>query len=564
MQTLLSNRYLRNGLAMLANASFARQLAVVGVVAVLTMGTLSALVSSWQGSLQVRDTLVRQGLGLAHGLAQQSQLALLTGSGANAHEAIARAMTYPDVLRIEVLQPDGNVLVAQGASPLRTHSAPALPADVAYLETETSIAWSFVAPVRTEVAQESPFEASEQPAQLLGFVRVTQGKATLEQLQRRLVLIVFSVGLGFSLLLLWAMRALARSLMRPLGELSSVMTRAGTGELGLRAKPNGPRDIAHMARVFNTMMQSIEERELELQQKNAELASHATALEHRVAERTLSLQKTNAELQEALETLRAAQHQLVENEKLVSLGQLVAGVAHELNTPLGNALTVASTLEDQQRAMRVAVISGEVRKSTLLEQLENGADASGLVRRNVERAAEIVRSFKQLALDQTTEMRRVFLADEVISDVLAALKPVFKHSPFQVDVDLQPHIEMDSYPGPLGQVLTNILQNARLHGFEGRTEGVLRIACHAHHNGLVRIVCSDDGNGMAPEVLERVFEAFFTTKFGKGGSGLGMQIVYTLVTGLLGGQVHVTSSPGAGTEVEIMLPLRAPDSSRKH
>lgn len=564
MQAWLNNRFLRAGLSKLANTSFARQLAVVGVVAVLTMGTLSAMVSSWQGSLQVRDTLERQGLGLASGLAQQSQLALLTGSGDNAREAMARAMTYPDVLRIEVLHPDGSVLVARGDSPLRARIAPAVPTQSAYLEAETPNAWSFVAPVRTEATQESPFESTEQPAQLLGFVRVTQGKATLEQLQRRLVFIVFSVGFGFSLLLLWALRALARSLMRPLGELSTVMTRAGTGELGLRAMPTGPRDIAHMARVFNTMMQAIEERELELQHKNAELASHATALEQRVAERTSSLQQANSELQQTLETLRAAQRQLVENEKLVSLGQLVAGVAHELNTPLGNALTVASTLEDQQRAMRAAVISGQARKSTLLAQLENGADASGLVRRNVERAAEIVRSFKQLALDQTSEMRRVFMADEVISDVLAAIMPVFKHSPFQIAVDLQPDIEMDSYPGPLGQVLTNILQNARLHGFEGRPHGILRIACHAHHNGHVRIVCSDDGNGMTPEVLERVFEAFFTTKFGKGGSGLGMQIVYTLVTGLLGGQVHVTSVHGQGTEVEIVLPLCAPMSAQKH
>jgi signal transduction histidine kinase len=556
----MTREHLLRWLRPLSQVSFARQLGVAGVVAVLAMGLSSALVSSWQGSRQVRATLEQQGLGLANGLAQQSQLALLTASGENAREAIGRAFSYPDILRVEVLNADGTVLVAQGAASTLAITLPAQAASAPYLESETRSAWSFVAPVRTSTADASPFETQAPAAEFLGYVRVTQGKATLEQLQRRLVLIVFSVGLGFSLLVLWGFRVLARNLMRPLGALSDVMARAGAGAhaLHLRAPVSGPRDIARMAQVFNDMMQSIEEREQELQHKNAELARHAAELEERVTERTQSLQSANAELQGALQTLQAAQKQLVENEKLVSLGRLVAGVAHELNTPLGNALVCASTLEDQQRAMAEMVHTGQVRKSTLLEQLGSGIEASSLVRRNVERAADIVHSFKQLALDQTTEMRRVFLADQVISDVLKSLRPMFKHTAFDIQSTLAPDLEMDSYPGPLGQVITNVVQNALLHGFEGRSEGVLRVACHAAENGMVRVVCSDDGNGMTPQVLERIFDAFFTTKFGQGGSGLGMQIVYTLVTGLLGGQVHVTSAPGQGCEVEIILPLHAP------
>lgn len=542
----------------LTEASFGRQLGIAGIAAILAMGVSSALVSSWQGSRQVRATLEQQGLGLASGLAQQSQLALLTSTGDNAREAIGRAFSYPDILRVEILHPDGSVLVAQGEAPGLAPPPPAQAASAPYLEAETPAAWSFVAPVRTSATDASPFETKTATPEFLGYVRVTQGKATLEQLQRRLVLMVFSVGLGFSLLVLWGLRVLARNLMRPLGALSDVMVNAGAGAVRLRAPVSGPRDIARMAQVFNEMMQSIEERELELQHKNAQLARHAADLEERVGERTRSLQSANAELQGTLQTLQAAQKQLVENERLVSLGRLVAGVAHELNTPLGNALVCASTLEDQQRDMAATVHTGQVRKSALLAQLDNGIEASSLVRRNVERAADIVRSFKQLALDQTTEMRRDFLADQVIGDVLTTLRPMFKHTAFEIQTALAPGIEMDSYPGPLGQVITNVVQNALIHGFDGRSRGVLRLTCQVLENGMVQVVCSDDGNGMPPQVLERIFDAFFTTKFGQGGSGLGMQIVYTLVTGLLGGQVQVHSALGEGTRVEIVLPLHAP------
>ncbi|MCV2369781.1 sensor histidine kinase [Roseateles oligotrophus] len=178
--------------------------------------------------------------------------------------------------------------------------------------------------------------------------------------------------------------------------------------------------------------------------------------------------------------------------------------------------------------------------------------------RNVQRAAEIVRGFKQLAVDRTSEKRREFLLDEVISEFQSTLQPSFRASPFVLETDLEAGLLMDSYPGPLGQVIDNILQNALIHGLAGREHGTVRVSCRALDAEHIEIVCSDDGVGMIPEVKARIFEAFFTTRFGQGGSGLGMQIVHSFVTGLLGGQVQVESEPAAGASFSIMLPRSAP------
>ena len=532
-------------------STFRRQLTLLVAGGVLGLAVVSALLSSWQGSLQARETLVRQGLNLAASLAQQSQLALLTEGAENAREPIERALSFPDVLRVELLRMDGQALLERGAPSALAASKPQAESLGPYLEAETSEAWSFVAPVRTKPVEASPFDPPTVKSELLGYVRVTQGKAALRQLVSRLVAINCGVGLAVSAVLLWLLRSLSRRLTRPLGELAEVMSRAGGGEHGLRAQLDGPRDIASMAQVFNGMLENLEQREQELQR-------HATMLEERVSERTRSLRLANEELQHTLDTLREAQKHLVETDKLASLGRLVAGVAHELNTPLGNALIAASALQEDQQRMAAAVAAGQARKSEFLRMLDNSANGNALVVRNVQRAADIISGFKQLALDQTTEMRRRFAVDQVIGELLATLQPMFRHTPFRIETQLELGLEMDSYPGPLGQVISNIAQNALLHGFAGRDHGLLRVECRALDAKQLQIICTDDGHGMTEAVRSRVFEAFFTTRFGQGGSGLGMQIVHNLVTGLLGGRIQIESTPGVGSRILITLPRQAP------
>lgn len=550
--------HLNYWLARLRHATFRRQLIIAVAIGVFSVGSVTALLSSWQGSLQVRETLVQQGLSLANSVAQQSQLALLTESADNAREPIQRAMSFTDVLQVELLYADGRSLISQGTVAEMTAGQPKTKVAGSYLETETNLAWRFVAPVYTKPAEASPFETAIATPELLGYVRVTQGKAALSKLVNRLAFINFGVGLILSCLLLWLLRLLAHRLSQPLGELSKVMTQAGQGQMGLRAIPDGPSDIASMAQVFNSMMQSLEQREQELQETNAELANHAATLEEKVAQRTASLSSSNAELQQALHTLREAKRQLIESDKLASLGRLVAGVAHELNTPLGNALMAASTMEDIMQTIAQAMATGGLRKSEFERVIAQSIEGSAMVTQNVQRAAEIIKGFKQLAVDQTTEMRRVFELDSVISEILFASQPMFKHKPFQIETRLAPGLKIDSYPGPLGQVISNLIQNALVHGFAGRDQGCLSIESRLHDQDYVQIICSDDGVGMSEAVRLRIFEAFFTTKFGQGGSGLGMQIVYNLVTGLLGGEINVESVPDKGTRITITLPCAAP------
>ena len=296
-----------------------------------------------------------------------------------------------------------------------------------------------------------------------------------------------------------------------------------------------------------------------LGEKNRELADHAGHLEQRVTERTLALSHANVELQGALQQLQTAQDSLVESEKLASLGRLVAGVAHELNTPIGNAMTVASTLEEHYRSLLSAMEAGTLKRSTMQEILTSTRDGQQLVYRNLARAAEIIQHFKQLAIDQTSEMRRQFDLAEMLEEVLITLRPHFRHSHLQLELEVAPGIRMDSFPGPLGQVVTNLALNAAFHAFPQPENGHRVRLCISPAGPQQVLLCvTDNGIGMDEEVRRHAFEPFFTTKLGQGGSGLGLHIVRNIVTGLLGGQVELRTEAGQGCEFRITLPLCAP------
>ena len=284
------------------------------------------------------------------------------------------------------------------------------------------------------------------------------------------------------------------------------------------------------------------------------------ALESRVAERTHDLAASNAELSATVEQLRRAQVELVRSERLASLGSLVAGVAHELNTPLGSALLVATTLGDGIEELRRKLDTGELKRSTLDTFLEQQAEAQALIVRNARRAAELIGRFKQVAVDQTSEQRRRFDLAEVVDEIIGTLQPRLRKTPHQVVVDIAPGLAMDSYPGPLGQVVTNLVLNALLHGLGDRS-GEVRVVARQHDADHVALSVSDDGVGIPAEHLPRIFDPFFTTKLGEGGSGLGLHIVYSLVQRSLGGRIDVESRSGQGARFTVVMPMNAPKSA---
>lgn len=365
---------------------------------------------------------------------------------------------------------------------------------------------------------------------------------------------VWRSGLTLTLSLVLMLWVLQRYVLRPMTELTGAAEALAAGRLEQPLRVGGADEIARVGVAMERMRQAL------LSAFEA-LRQHNLNLENTVTQRTAELTASNAELSQALQTLQKAQRELVESEKLASLGRLVAGVAHELNTPLGNALTVVSALDDRYRQLE-AMLSGstQLRRSTLEELARDTRRGQDILQRNVQKAADLVRDFKQVAIDQTADLRRDFDLGKVVEDVLVMVEPSFKHTPFVIDTDLCHGLSMNSYPGALGQVLTNLLMNALLHAFEGLAHGQVRVHCSrvSETEAEAELSVTDNGRGMDDAVRRRIFDPFFTTKLGTGGSGLGMHIVHSIVTNVLGGQIEVKSSPGQGTQMLMRLPLVAP------
>ena len=252
------------------------------------------------------------------------------------------------------------------------------------------------------------------------------------------------------------------------------------------------------------------------------------------------------------------QRYLIETERLAALGRLVAGVAHELNSPVGISLTVASTLANRCRDFGSAIFSGPVRRSFVAEFNDGCRDAANQLVANLERAGELIQAFKQVAVDRSQAERRVFNLKEATEQMMASLRPALRHSLLSLAVDVPGDISLNSYPGPYGQVLTNLVLNALMHAFTDRQAGTLRLYARRLGSAEVEIEFADDGVGMTEEVQRRAFEPFFTTRRNRGGTGLGLHIVYNLVTQRLGGSLRLESQPGRGTVFRIRLPLTAP------
>lgn len=280
--------------------------------------------------------------------------------------------------------------------------------------------------------------------------------------------------------------------------------------------------------------------ELEQQKKHVELA--------------------HGDLSSVLITLKQAQANLITSEKLASLGALVAGIAHELNTPIGNSLLTATALADMVADFEKQYASGGIRRSALEAHLADTRLACGIMASSLGRAADLITSFKQVSVDQTSDQRRHFALADVVRDTIATYSAQLRRANCRVEVDVPPGLTLDSYPGGLGQVLSNLINNALLHAFgsNAATQAHISISAGDIDGSHVVLNFSDDGAGMSEKTLHQIFDPFFTTKLGQGGSGLGMNIVYNVVTGMLGGTISIASTQGEGTSVTMMLPTVAP------
>jgi PAS domain S-box-containing protein len=284
-------------------------------------------------------------------------------------------------------------------------------------------------------------------------------------------------------------------------------------------------------------------------------------LELRVQARTEKLEEANNDLSVALASVSNMQTELLRSEKLAALGSLVAGVAHELNTPIGNSVTVGSTLQHQVQELSAAYKKGELRRSVLQDFIEGAVHGTNILMRALSRASELIGSFKRVAVDQSSDQRREFDLQSTLREVCLTLEPMHKNTPFGLTLDVPQGITLDSYPGALGQLITNFVSNALQHGFEGRATGQMKLWAQTIGEDQIALHFIDDGLGMSDDTRNRVFDPFFTTKLGQGGSGLGMNIVYNIVRDIMGGRIDIASAIGAGTHITVVLPKVAPQST---
>ncbi|MEP1444792.1 MAG: ATP-binding protein [Paraglaciecola sp.] len=296
---------------------------------------------------------------------------------------------------------------------------------------------------------------------------------------------------------------------------------------------------------------------LDLEQQKDELLINQRELRQENENRQFiedELRKRNTELATSMETIQMAKDQLVESERMASLGGLVAGIAHDVNTPLGVSVTATSFLQDRVQKLQNAYDDKKLTGSTMTSFLSEAQQTITLLTNNLNRASDLISSFKQVAVDQTSEAVREINVSEYLTEVVQSLAPNFKKTQHTIDIHCPDDISIKCAPGVLAQILTNMIMNSLIHGFEDKPKGAIKLDI-SDKNGNLVIDYTDDGRGLDEGTLARHFDAFFTTRRGKGGSGLGTHIMYNLVTQTLGGTIEVFSEPDKGLQYKITIPF---------
>ncbi|MCX8128704.1 MAG: HAMP domain-containing histidine kinase [Clostridia bacterium] len=284
----------------------------------------------------------------------------------------------------------------------------------------------------------------------------------------------------------------------------------------------------------------------ELKRSKQEVDELNSSLERRVDERT-------KQLKEAMDKLVNTQNQLIQSEKMAALGGLVVGVAHEINTPIGVGITAASHLVDETKELSDLYQNNKMKRSDLDNYIDTSVQSAGMILSNLKRAADLIRSFKKVAADQSSEEKRKFKVGEYINEVLISLSPEIRKYGHRIEVNCQESLEIDSYPGAFSQVITNLVMNSIIHAYDDGKTGVLRFSIEKQSQYVI-LRYSDDGKGIKKEFLQKIFDPFFTTRRNKGGTGLGLNIVYNIITQKFNGEILCESEVGNGILFIIKIP----------
>lgn len=340
--------------------------------------------------------------------------------------------------------------------------------------------------------------------------------------------------------------AVGRNIVKPIDDLCKVTHEIINGNYNICAVVAGDNEITALANAFNLMTERL---------KHAfdELNAHRAQLEHQVEKRTKQLLIAKEEAEQSLTLLQETQQSLVQAEKMAALGSLVAGVAHEINTPIGITLTSASFLDVETQKVFDLYRQGELGGDELESYFDTAKQSTQLMTINCQRAADLIQSFKQVAVDQTSDNQREFNLKTYLEEVLLSLRPALKKSTVQVELNCPNDLIICGFPGAISQIVTNFILNSLLHAYESQQRGMITINVSTLLDDKIELRYSDDGKGIPVEIQSKVFDPFFTTQRGNGGSGLGLNLVYNIVHQTLKGSLQLHSVAGKGTTFIIIF-----------
>lgn len=397
-----------------------------------------------------------------------------------------------------------------------------------------------------------PIKSNEQ---LLGYVYIQSNTEHLLQHDNSFFATAVIITTLILLLAIFVVFQVERYISAPFVALADVLQTATRHKNFKQNSPSMPyREIDILAGKINILFARMEKHIKQLAIAEQTSIEHSHELEQTINQRTAALKESNQELLSTLEKLHQFQGQLVESEKMASLGDMVAGVAHEVNTPIGLGVTASTLLSDRLNEIKDAFENKTLKSSQLKKFLHEGNENVAIIYRNLNRAADLISSFKKVAVDQSSEDIREFNVKELLSEVLMTLRPQLNSLSHSINIDCPDDLLIISKPGPLNQILINLIMNSIIHGFEDKTDGTISITVMPLSKQL-NILFHDDGKGVDDAIKKKIFEPFTTTKRGEGGSGLGLHLVYNLVTQALGGTIVLTSDKGQGVSFEINFPI---------
>jgi signal transduction histidine kinase len=390
---------------------------------------------------------------------------------------------------------------------------------------------------------------------IIGYVYIKSSFETAIKNTEQFIMLLGVFAVLVFLILLFIVNHIINLAITPLDIIAQeVKEIAQNKDFSKRCSESKYYEINWLIQKINILLSRVEKHVIKLTEAEQKYSYLNTELESKIERRTSALKESNQELLSTLEKLHQYQNQLVESEKMASLGDMVAGVAHEVNTPIGLGVTASTLLADNLASIKTAFEDKTLKSSQLKKFLNDSTENIDIIYRNLTRSADLISSFKKVAVDQSTQESRKFNVQQLIKDVRLTLEPQFRNTNYQFIVHCPNNLEIKSKPGPLNQILVNLIVNSLIHGFDKREHGKITINVMLL-NEQIQITYEDDGIGVDDSIHDKIFEPFITTKRGSGGSGLGLHLVYNLVTQALLGTITFDSAKNKGVKFNIIFPF---------